>query len=105
VGYEIAAIIHSSGWLWIDILLMCEYYFCEVQWKNDLPMFCPSKKLHHIQMLNTMNNQSVYFEQICLPSFIFVPEFCSLSGNKISDDGVHALSGALKVNQSLQELK
>jgi len=56
-------------------------------------------------MLNTMKNQSVYFEQICLPSFIFVPEFCSLSGNKISDDGVHALSGALKVNQSLQELK
>jgi len=44
VEYEIAAIIHSSGWLWINILLMCEYYFCEVQWKNDLPIFLPLKE-------------------------------------------------------------
>ena len=31
--------------------------------------------------------------------------FCSLSENQIKDDGVRALSEALRVNQSLQELK
>jgi len=31
--------------------------------------------------------------------------FCSLSENYISNNGAYALSGALKVNQSLQKLQ
>ena len=34
-----------------------------------------------------------------------VVTFCSLTWNKISDDGARALSGVLKVNQSLHKLE
>lgn len=36
---------------------------------------------------------------------MFLLFFLSLRDNKISDDGAHALSGALNVNQSLQKLE
>jgi len=36
-------------------------------------------------------------------SLVLTP--CRLMGNKISDSGAYALSGALTVNQSLQELE
>ena len=39
-----------------------------------------------------------------LPPFCSLT-FCSISENRISDEGTCALSGALQVNQSLQELK
>jgi len=36
---------------------------------------------------------------------LFLLFFLSLRDNKISNDGAHALSGALNVNQSLQKLE
>jgi len=44
-------------------------------------------------------------DSLNLYHLLFSWAFCSLSTSEISDDGVNALSGALKVNQSLQELE
>ena len=44
-------------------------------------------------------------EHFLTPSFFCCRSFCSLSNKEISDKGACALSAALQVNQSLQELK
>ena len=51
-----------------------------------------------------LNTKWIY-GHILTPSFFCCLSFCSLSNKKIKDKGACALSAALQVNQSLQELK